>query len=32
MVMMTDGLKYKNREDDVKVYDIAELVVQGLEL
>ncbi len=26
MTMMTDGIKYKNREDDVKNYDIAELV------
>lgn len=32
MTMMTDGLKYKNREDDVKNYDIAELIVQALEL
>ena len=32
MVMMTDGLKYKNREEDVKSYDIAELVAQALEL
>ena len=32
MVMMTDGLKYKNREEDVKAYDIAELVAQGLGL
>jgi heterodisulfide reductase subunit D len=30
MTMMTDGIKYKNREDDVKNYDIAELVVQSL--
>jgi heterodisulfide reductase subunit D len=26
MVMMTDGIKYKNREDSMKNYDIAELV------
>jgi Fe-S oxidoreductase len=26
MVMMTDGIKYKNREEDMKNYDIAELV------
>jgi Fe-S oxidoreductase len=32
MVMMTDGLKYKNREDAVKNYDIAELVVLALGL
>jgi heterodisulfide reductase subunit D len=32
MVMMTDGLKYKNREEGVKAYDIAELVAMGLEL
>ena len=24
--MMTDGIKYKNREEDIKNYDIAELV------
>ena len=30
MVMMTDGLKYKNREEEVKTYDIAELVAQAL--
>ncbi len=32
MVMMTDGIKYKNKEDSVKAYDIAELVAQALEL
>lgn len=32
MVMMTDGLKYKNREDTIRNYDIAELVVLGLGL
>jgi len=32
MVMMTDGLKYKNREEDVKNYDIAELLCMGLGL
>jgi len=32
MVMMTDGLKYKNKEDQVKAYDIAELVARALEL
>lgn len=30
MTMMTDGIKYKNREEDVKNWDIAELVVQSL--
>jgi len=30
MTMLTDGLKYKNREEDVKNFDIAELVVQSL--
>ena len=32
MVMMTDGLKYKNKEEEVKNYDIAELVVLALGL
>jgi heterodisulfide reductase subunit D len=32
MVMMTDGIKYKNQEDKVKAYDIAELVAKALEL
>jgi Fe-S oxidoreductase len=32
MTMMTDGLKYKNREEDIKNYDIAELIAQSLEL
>jgi len=31
MTMMTDGLKYKNREEEVKNMDIAELVVQAME-
>jgi Fe-S oxidoreductase len=30
MVMMTDGIKYKNREDDLKNYDIAELVTMAM--
>jgi Fe-S oxidoreductase/nitrate reductase gamma subunit len=30
MVMMTDGIKYKNKEDSVKAYDIAELVAMTL--
>jgi Fe-S oxidoreductase len=32
MVMLTDGLKYKNREAEIKIYDIAELVVIALGL
>jgi Fe-S oxidoreductase len=32
MVMMTDGIKYKNREDSMKNYDIAELVSMALGL
>ena len=32
MVMMTDGIKYKNREEDMKNLDIVELVCQGLGL
>jgi len=32
MVMMTDGIKYKNKEEEVKNFDIAELVAQSLEL
>ncbi len=32
MVMMTDGLKYKNKEEEVSNYDIAELVAQTLGL
>jgi Fe-S oxidoreductase len=32
MVMMTDGLKYKNREEDTHAYDIAELVARALDL
>jgi len=32
MVMMTDGLKYKNKETEIKNYDIAELIEQSLEL
>jgi|WetSurSiteA1Bulk_404760.scaffolds.fasta_scaffold07117_2 Fe-S oxidoreductase/nitrate reductase gamma subunit len=30
MTMMTDGLKYKNREEEIKNLDIAELVVQAM--
>ena len=32
MVMMTDGLKYKNREEEIKNYDIAELIELSLQL
>jgi len=32
MVMMTDGLKYANKEEEIKNYDIAELVNMGLGL
>jgi Fe-S oxidoreductase/nitrate reductase gamma subunit len=32
MTMITDGIKYKNREQDVKNYDIAELIAQSLEI
>jgi Fe-S oxidoreductase len=31
MTMITDGLKYKNREEDIKNLDIAELVVKAME-
>jgi Fe-S oxidoreductase len=32
MVMMTDGIKYKNREEDMKNFDIAELLAKGMGL
>ena len=32
MTMLTDGLKYKNKEDDVRNIDMAELIAQSLEL
>jgi Fe-S oxidoreductase len=32
MVMMTDGIKYKNKEEEMKNYDIAELVSLSLGL
>lgn len=32
MTMITDGLKYKNREDEIKNMDVAELIAQSLEL
>ncbi len=30
MTMLTDGIKYKNRQDEVKNYDIAELIAESL--
>jgi heterodisulfide reductase subunit D len=32
MTMLTDGLKYKNKEEEIKNWDIAELVAQSLKL
>jgi Fe-S oxidoreductase len=32
MTMITDGIKYKNREEEVKNLDIAELIVQSLKI
>jgi Fe-S oxidoreductase len=32
MTMMTDGLKYKNKEEEVKNYDIAELIAMDMDL
>jgi heterodisulfide reductase subunit D len=32
MTMITDGLKYKNREEEIKNYDIAELIVMSMNL
>ncbi len=32
MTMLTDGLKYKNREEEIFNYDIAELVVMALDI
>jgi Fe-S oxidoreductase len=32
MTMLTDGLKYKNKEEEIKNLDIAELITQSLEL
>jgi heterodisulfide reductase subunit D len=32
MTMMTDGLKYKNKEEEIKNYDIAELIAMDLDL
>ena len=32
MTMLTDGIKYKNKEEEIKNYDIAELIAQSLNL
>jgi heterodisulfide reductase subunit D len=32
MTMITDGIKYKNREEDIKNYDIAEIIAMALDL
>lgn len=32
MVMLTDGLKYANKEEEIKNFDLAELMAQSLEL
>jgi len=32
MTMMTDGLKYKNKEEEVFNYDIAELIVMAMDI
>lgn len=32
MTMLTDGLKYKNREEEIRNLDIAELIAQSLKL
>ena len=32
MTMLTDGLKYKNKEEEIKNYDIAELISMDLDL
>ena len=32
MTMLTDGLKYKNKEEEIFNYDIIELIAQALEL
>lgn len=31
MTMMTDGIKYKNREAEIKNLDVAEIIIQALE-
>jgi hypothetical protein len=30
--MMTDGIKYKNKEEEIKNYDIAELIALSIGL
>jgi len=32
MTMLTDGLKYKNKEQEIKNLDIAELIAQSIDL
>jgi heterodisulfide reductase subunit D len=32
MTMLTDGLKYKNKEEEIRNLDVAELIAQSLEL
>ena len=32
MTMITDGLKYKKKEEEVRNFDIAELIVQALDI
>jgi heterodisulfide reductase subunit D len=32
MTMMTDGIKYKNKEEEIKNYDIAELIAMDMDL
>ncbi len=32
MVMMTDGIKYKNKEEEMKNFDLAELISQSMKL
>jgi hypothetical protein len=32
MTMMTDGLKYKNKEKEIRNLDVAELIAQSIDL
>ena len=32
LVMMTDGIKYTNKEEQVKVFDLAEIVARSMNL
>jgi len=32
MTMLTDGLKYKNKEHEIRNLDIAELIAQSIDL